>query len=80
MRLIKTVDKQFYSVLGDEIKNKRKLKGLTQQDLAEQLGVTRQLVSQYEDGLVKIKKPMWEKICTVLDIYSGIKIEVKIGL
>lgn len=43
--------------IGDRIKAKRKLLELTQQELADQVGVTRSAVTQIEKGDVKDPRP-----------------------
>lgn len=77
---IKTIDSLYYSKLGECIYFKRKEKKMTQTELAQKVGVTRQCIELYECGLRRMKPVVWEKICEALDIYSGIDILIKIGL
>ncbi len=51
--------------LGEEIKQAREEKNLSQEDLAEQLGVSRQAVSKWENGIAfpqGINRDMLNKI------------------
>lgn len=47
-------DKLFYQVLGQRIAQFRKARGLTQQQLAEILGIAQQTVAHYEGGRLRI--------------------------
>lgn len=77
---IKTIDKQFYRMLGDQLNERRRELGLTLTNVAQRVGVSRQMYDRYEIGLAKIPADKWEKICEALDIYSGIDVQVRIGL
>lgn len=80
MRQIKTIDRYFYKLVGEQMRQKRQEKGYSIDYVAKKVGVTKQCYDYYELGLLKLKDTTWEKICDVLDIYSGIDIQVKIGL
>lgn len=54
--------------VGQRIKKMRKLKGITQQELADRLGVTKSYMSRLESGQKKISLDRIESISTVLDI------------
>ncbi len=54
-------------MLQDNIKNLRKNKGLTQEELAIQLHVVRQTVSKWEKGLSVPDAQMLQKLADVLD-------------
>ncbi len=77
---IKTIDRHFYYVLGEKMRSRRQELGYSLEQVARKVGVTRQCYDYYELGIVKIKPETWDKICEVLKIYSGIDIQVKIGL
>lgn len=51
-----------------KIKEARKGKKMTQEQLAEQLGVKRAVISKYETGLITPSIDQCQKICTILDI------------
>ena len=52
---------------GNQIRSFRKKRGLTQSQLAEAIGETRQTVYKYETGIVKtVPLPKLEKIASVL--------------
>lgn len=53
--------------IGERIKTMRLSRGLTQDELAEQCGVTRSAVSFWEHGQRDIS---WETICTLSDIFN----------
>lgn len=52
--------------VGNKIKAMRKLRGLTQSELAEQVGVTNTTISNYEQAVSKPNIEMIEKLCQVL--------------
>lgn len=53
--------------VGEEIKNARKLAGITQEQLAKRINKTKSSVQKYEQGLVTIPWPVLEKIGVALD-------------
>lgn len=55
-----------YILIGNRIKEKRKSAGLTQEQLAEKIGVTVGYVSQCERGISKINLEKLSEICDVL--------------
>ncbi|MCM1297478.1 MAG: helix-turn-helix domain-containing protein, partial [Muribaculaceae bacterium] len=52
--------------LGDKIYNTRRGKGISQEDLADMVGVTRQTVSQWESNKVIPKADKMKLICQIL--------------
>lgn len=58
-------------VHGDRIKEARKNKGLTQEQLATAIGVKRAVISKYETGLVTPSVEQIEKIARELNISVG---------
>ena len=53
--------------MGANIKQKRKQKGLTQQELADMLGLQKSAIAKYENGRVQnIKRSTLEKMAAVL--------------
>lgn len=68
--------------IGKFISEQRKLKGLTQEELAEKLGVTKNAVSKWERGLclmdMSLLKPLSEILgVSINEILLGEKIEEK---
>lgn len=56
--------------IGQNIKELRKKKGLTQSDLAELLGVNKSAVQRYESGvIVNLKIETIRKLCDIFDTY-----------
>lgn len=56
--------------IGQNIKELRKKKGLTQSDLAEMLGVNKSAVQRYESGvIVNLKIETIRKLCDIFDTY-----------
>ena len=54
---------------GDLIKEKRKALDMTQNDLAERVGVTKATVSRWESGdIQKLKEPVLKELCNTLSI------------
>ena len=51
---------------GEKIRNARKSLGLTQRQLAEQLGVSNTSISNWEKGLSRPDADMIQKLCDVL--------------
>lgn len=47
-------DKKFYTALGQRIAERRKVVGLTQQQLAESLGIAQQTLAHYEVGRLRV--------------------------
>ena len=58
-------------MLSENIKNLRKQKGLTQEDLAIRLNVVRQTVSKWEKGISVPDVTLLEKLADVLDTDVG---------
>lgn len=54
--------------IGRFIYNKRKEKGLTQQELAEKLGVTNKAVSKWENGKCMPDLSIIKELCVILEI------------
>ena len=58
-------------MLNENIKNLRKQKGLSQEELASRLNVVRQTVSKWERGLSVPDADMLDKIAQVLEVSIG---------
>ena len=56
-----------YRLIGERIKKTRKLNGITQDVLAEKLGVSIGYVSQVERGITKISLDLLGAISSILD-------------
>lgn len=56
-----------YKLIGERIKKARKSKGITQENLAEKLGVLIGYVSQVERGITKISLDLLGAISSILD-------------
>ncbi len=69
-------DPDFYRQLGGRIAEHRKALGLTQTDLAQELGVAQQTMAHYEGGTARIAAATLPTIARVL----GISIEALIGV
>ena len=54
--------------VGEKIKNARKSKGLTQEDLGRKLGIKQQTVAMFENDKTNIKYSTIEKIAAALNI------------
>lgn len=69
-------DQQFYQRLGRQIAAHRKALGLTQTDLAQELGVAQQTMAHYEGGTARLAAAMLPTVARVL----GVTIEGLIGM
>lgn len=58
----------FFKELGARIAKARKECGLTQQALADQLGVSQQTLAHYEVGRVGVGAPLLPKLAELLDL------------
>lgn len=54
--------------IGAHIKEARKLKGLTQKEVAKSLFMTQQQYSRFENGIYELNYSQILKICDLLDI------------
>lgn len=61
-------DKVFYQTLGQRIAQFRKARGLTQQQLAEVLGIAQQTVAHYEGGRLRIAVALLPALTKTLEI------------
>lgn len=59
-------DKAFYQQLGRRIAERRKAAGLTQTDLAQELGIAQQTMAHYEGGTARIAVAMLPTVARVL--------------
>ena len=55
-------------VIGNNIKNARKLKGLTQSEVAKVFRMTQQQYSRFENGIFELNYTQIIEICKLLDI------------
>lgn len=65
--LMTTSDRALYEHLGQRIAERRKARGITQVQLAEQLGVAQQTMAHYEGGTVRIAIVTLANVATALD-------------
>ncbi|OAJ61484.1 XRE family transcriptional regulator [Paraburkholderia ginsengiterrae] len=63
-----TKDKQFFRDLGERIANARKAHGLTQQQLADTLGIAQQTMAHYEGGRSKLPVSMLPVLSQLLTL------------
>lgn len=61
-------DKLFYQTLGQRIAQFRKARGLTQQQLAEILGIAQQTMAHYEGGRLRIAVALLPILTKTLEI------------
>ncbi len=57
--------------VGKRLRDRRKLLGLTQQQLAEMLGVTFQQLQKYETGATRIGSSRLFDLCNALDVEAN---------
>lgn len=65
---VAVTDKPFYEQLGQRIAILRKARGLTQVQLAEQLGVAQQTLAHYEAGRLRLLAGALPKLAGFLDV------------
>ncbi len=65
---IESEDNRLKKLLGENIKKARKLRGITQDELAQKLGLKRSVISKYENGLIEPSVFTVQKIAEILDI------------
>jgi transcriptional regulator with XRE-family HTH domain len=61
-------DSAFFKALGERIAAARKERGLTQQQLAEQLGVAQQTFAHYEVARARIAADLLPRLAELLDL------------
>lgn len=61
-------DKTFLKKMGSRISVRRRMMGLTQEDLAEKIDVSTQMISNLETGKKAIRPENLLKICNALDV------------
>jgi transcriptional regulator with XRE-family HTH domain len=69
-------DKAFFTALGQKVAQLRKEHGLTQQQLAEQLGIAQQTLAHYEGARLRVPASMLAQLAQIL----GVPVDVLIGL
>ena len=61
-------DEEFFQELGERIANARKAHGLTQQQLAEALGIAQQTMAHYEGGRSRLPVSMLPALAQLLTL------------
>ncbi len=61
-------DNEFLKTMGQRIMVRRKAQRMTQEELAEKLGVSTQMISNLELGKKAIRPENLAKVCAVLDL------------
>lgn len=64
-------EKKFYHILSVYLQIIRKLRGLTQADIANGLDISMQQYQKYETGKNRIPLYRYLQICTILKLDSG---------
>ena len=60
-----------FGIIGKRLKEARKKKGLTQEQLVEQIGVSIAYLSKIETGKIHINIERLSQICSILDVTEG---------
>ncbi len=63
--------------IGENLKEARKFKGLTQKELAGMLYMTQQQYSRFENGIFELNYDQILKICDILDISPNELFDIK---
>jgi len=61
-------DEQFFKAMGSRISQARKAQGLTQQQVADQLGIAQQTYAHYEVGDIRFPASMLPLLAQVLEL------------
>lgn len=72
---VNTKDERFFKALGARIAQARKDQGITQQTLADQLGIAQQTLAHYEVGRLRVPASMLPSLAQVL----GLTVEELLG-
>lgn len=64
------------SSIGDKIRDLRKNRGLTQEQLAKLLGVSKQMIGKWETGKSNPKIQSINKLAQALDVYASALIDI----
>lgn len=64
---VNTKDEEFFKALGGRIAQARREQGLTQTQLAEQLGIAQQTLAHYEVGRLRLPASMLPVLATALE-------------
>ena len=57
--------------IGIKLRWLREKKGLSQQDVADRIGMTKQTIYKYEQGIVSISVKQLEEILNIYDVSLG---------
>ncbi|MCC8380677.1 helix-turn-helix domain-containing protein [Xenorhabdus sp. PB30.3] len=68
IQAMKTTDEHFFKALGNRIALARKEQQLTQQQLAEQLGIAQQTMAHYEGGRLKVSAALLPLLAEILHL------------
>ena len=60
-----------FNIIGKRIKEARKRKGLTQEQLVEKMGVSIAYLSKIETGKIHINLERLSQICSILNVSEG---------
>jgi transcriptional regulator with XRE-family HTH domain len=63
-----TKDEEFFKAMGSRVAQARKSQGITQQQLAEQLGVAQQTLAHYEVGRLRVPASMLPALAQLLTL------------
>lgn len=78
MKNIVTVDREFYQLLGLEIRKARQERRITLKELANLTGFSRPLLDRWELGVSRVKKEQYEVLCRALNISPKITVHVSL--
>ncbi|MEH2922906.1 helix-turn-helix domain-containing protein [Samsonia erythrinae] len=68
LQAMNTKDETFFKELGTRIALARKAQQLTQQQLAEQLGIAQQTMAHYEGGRLKVSAALLPQLAQILNL------------
>lgn len=61
-------NKNYYKYIGDQFRQLRINKGLSLQDVADRIGVTRMTIANYETARTRIPQEIAKKLCSIYGI------------